>query len=49
VEQLQNVFSVTLAEFIRQLITLVVGIAILAYVTPKLSLIMLATFPIIVF
>lgn len=48
VEQLQNVFSVTLAEFIRQLITLVVGIAILAYVTPKLSLIMLATFPIIV-
>lgn len=48
VEQLQNVFSVTLAEFIRQLITLVVGIAILAYVTPKLSLIMLATFPVIV-
>ena len=48
VEQLQNVFSVTLAEFIRQLLTLVVGIAILAYVTPKLSLIMLATFPVIV-
>lgn len=47
-EQLQNVFSVTLAEFIRQVITLIVGVAILAYVTPKLSLIMLATFPVIV-
>lgn len=48
VEQLQNVFSVTLAEFIRQLITLVVGVAILAWITPKLSLIMLLTFPVIV-
>lgn len=48
VEQLQNVFSVTLAEFLRQLITLVVGVAILAYVTPRLSLIMLLTFPFIV-
>lgn len=48
VEQLQTVFSVTLAEFLRQIITLIVGVAILAYVTPKLSLIMLATFPVIV-
>lgn len=48
VEQLQSAFSVTLAEFIRQIVILVVGIGVLVYLTPKLSLIMLATFPIIV-
>jgi ATP-binding cassette subfamily B protein len=48
VERLYNAFSVTLAEFIRQIIILVVGIVLLAYTTPKLALIMLATFPVIV-
>ncbi len=48
VEQLQSAFSITLAEFLRQIIMLISGIAILAYLTPKLSLIMLATFPVIV-
>ncbi|HRX29687.1 MAG TPA: ABC transporter transmembrane domain-containing protein [Saprospiraceae bacterium] len=48
VEQLQSAFSVTLAEFIRQIIILVFGIAIIIYWTPKLSLIMLLTFPAIV-
>jgi ATP-binding cassette, subfamily B, bacterial len=48
VEQLQSAFSVSLAEFIRQLVVLVLGVAILSWLTPKLSLIMLATFPVIV-
>lgn len=48
VEQLQSAFSISLAEFIRQIVTLVLGVAILSWLTPKLSLIMLATFPLIV-
>ncbi|MEM9548476.1 MAG: ABC transporter transmembrane domain-containing protein [Bacteroidota bacterium] len=48
VEQLQSAFSVTLAEFLRQLVILISGITIIAFWTPKLSLIMLLTFPIIV-
>jgi ABC-type multidrug transport system fused ATPase/permease subunit len=48
VEQLQSAFSVTLAEFIRQLVILISGIIIIAFWTPELSLIMLLTFPIIV-
>lgn len=48
VEKLYNAFSITLAEFIRQVIILVAGIAFLAIRAPKLSLIMLGTFPVIV-
>lgn len=48
VERLYNTFSVTLAEFIRQVIILISGILILALTTWKLALIMLATFPFIV-
>lgn len=48
IEQLQSVFSITLAEFLRQVVILVVGITVLAILTPKLSLTMLATFPVIV-
>lgn len=48
VGQLQNAFSVTLAEFFRQIITLIVGVAIIAWLTPKLSGIMLMTFPVVV-
>jgi ABC-type multidrug transport system fused ATPase/permease subunit len=48
VEQLQSVFSVTLAEFIRQTTILVVGIAVLAYLMPRLFLVMLLTIPVIV-
>jgi ABC-type multidrug transport system fused ATPase/permease subunit len=48
VEKLQTAFSVTLAEFIRQIVTLVAGIAIIAWLTPKLSYIMLLTFPVVV-
>lgn len=48
VEQLQNAFSITLAEFIRQIVILVSGVAIIAWLTPRLSLIMLLTFPVVV-
>ncbi len=48
VEQLQSAFSISLAEFIRQIVTIIAGIFIIAYVAPRLSLVMLATFPIIV-
>jgi ATP-binding cassette, subfamily B, bacterial len=48
VEQLQSVFSITLAEFIRQVVIMVSGITIIIIWTPKLSLIMLLTFPAIV-
>lgn len=48
VEQLQSAFSVTLAEFLRQVVILISGIIIIAFWTPRLSLIMLATFPVIV-
>lgn len=48
VEQLQSTFAITLPEFLRQIVTLVIGISILAYLTPQLSLIMLMTFPVVV-
>ncbi len=48
VEQLQNVFSVTLAEFIRQIVILIAGVIIIAFLTPELSRIMLLTIPIVV-
>jgi ATP-binding cassette, subfamily B, bacterial len=48
VEQLQGAFSITLAEFLRQLVILVSGIGILAWLAPQLSLIMLVSFPVIV-
>ena len=48
VEKLYSTFSITLAEFIRQVIILVVGIIFLAITTPRLSLIMLLTVPFVV-
>ena len=48
VEKLYSTFSITLAEFLRQIIILVVGILFLAITTPKLSLIMLLTIPFVV-
>ena len=46
VTQLQGVISVTLAEFFRQVATLVVGFGIIFYTSPRLTLIMLSTFPV---
>ena len=48
VEKLYNTFSVTLAEFVRQVLVLISGILILTLTTWRLSLVMLATFPLIV-
>jgi len=48
VERLYNAFSFTLAEFIRQIIILVSGVIFLAITTPRLALIMLLTFPVVV-
>lgn len=48
IEQLQSVFSITLAEFIRQLVVLISGVIIIVYWTPGLSMIMLLTFPVVV-
>ncbi len=48
IEQVQAILSHSLAEFIRQIVILVGGIAFLAYTAPRLALIMLMTFPIVV-
>jgi ATP-binding cassette, subfamily B, bacterial len=48
VEKLQSVFSITLAELIRQIVILVCGIIVIIWWTPRLSFIMLMTFPVIV-
>lgn len=48
VTQLEEMLSWTLAEFIRQILTLVGGSVLIAMISPKLSLIMLSTFPLIV-
>lgn len=48
VDQLQQLFSVTLAEFLRQIFILVVGIGFVIYSAPQLALVMLVSFPFIV-
>ncbi|MFN4080704.1 MAG: ABC transporter ATP-binding protein [Saprospiraceae bacterium] len=48
IEKIYNTLYFILAEFIRQIILLAGGIAFLAWQTPKLAGIMLATFPLIV-
>ena len=45
---LQETFTTTLAEFIRQLIIIFGGIAILLYTSPQLTLFMLAVVPVVV-
>jgi ABC-type multidrug transport system fused ATPase/permease subunit len=48
IEQLQSVFSHSLAEFLRQVIILLGSTVIIFFIAPKLSLTMLATFPFVV-
>jgi ATP-binding cassette subfamily B protein len=48
VEKLYNAFSITLAEFMRQVIILISGVIFLGITTPRLALIMLGTFPVVV-
>lgn len=48
VATLQDTFSFTLAELIRQFLTLVIGVVVILYLTPKLTLFMLLTFPVLI-
>ena len=48
VERLYNAFSITIAEFLRQILLLIVGLLFLGIYTPKLALVMLLTFPVAV-
>ncbi|MDF9794747.1 ABC transporter fused permease/ATP-binding protein [Catalinimonas alkaloidigena] len=48
VSLLQNTFSTTLAEFLRQFATLFIGIIVISLMAPKLTAFMLATFPVLV-
>jgi ABC transporter fused permease/ATP-binding protein len=48
VTQLQETLSLTLAEFFRQIATLVVGISVILVTSTKLTLLMMATFPVLV-
>src|SRR5690554_5271826 len=45
INQLQTTLTTTLAEFVRQVITIVVGIAALVWLSPRLALIMVAVIP----
>jgi ATP-binding cassette subfamily B protein len=45
---LQDVFSVTLAELLRQLLILLIGVPLLLFLMPKLTGFMLLTFPLLV-
>ncbi|MVM32506.1 ATP-binding cassette domain-containing protein [Spirosoma sp. HMF4905] len=48
ISQLQDVLTLTVAELFRQVGTLTIGTAIIFYVSWKLTLFMLATFPVII-
>ena len=48
ISQLQDVLTLTVAELFRQIGTLVIGTAIIFYVSWKLTFFMLATFPVII-
>lgn len=48
VAKLQGIFASTILGFIRQVIILILGIVLLLVLTPRLSLIMLLTFPVVV-
>jgi len=45
---LQDTVSITLAELLRQISTLVIGIIILFYTTPKLTIFMISIFPLLI-
>jgi ATP-binding cassette, subfamily B, bacterial len=48
VSAFQNVLSLTLAEFFRQIVTLIVGIGIILFISWKLTVFMLITLPVLV-
>lgn len=48
VTQMQEVISFTLAEFLRQLVTFILGVGFLLILYPRLTLVMLLTFPLLI-
>jgi ATP-binding cassette, subfamily B, bacterial len=48
VTQMQDILSFTLAEFFRQIATLVIGTILIWYTSWKLTIFMLATFPVLI-
>ena len=48
VDQLQDMLSATLPEFVRQMVTIVFGIGFIFYISPQLTLLMLCSFPVLV-
>ncbi|MDC3209541.1 ABC transporter transmembrane domain-containing protein [Chitinophagales bacterium] len=48
VEKLQQAFSITLPEFLRQIIIFAVGVVLLLLYSVKLTLVMLAVFPVVI-
>lgn len=48
VGQLQSLFTTTFAEFLRQILTLILGVGFISYLAPKLTVFMLLTFPVLV-
>lgn len=45
---LQETLTTTIAEFIRQILTIIIGVALLSYLSIKLTLLMLALVPVVV-
>jgi len=48
ITQMQDILSFTLAEFFRQIATLTIGTALIWYTSWKLTIFMLATFPVLI-
>jgi ABC-type multidrug transport system fused ATPase/permease subunit len=48
VEKLQTAFSITLPEFLRQIIVFVLGVGLLLVYSVKLTIVMLAVFPLVI-
>jgi ABC-type multidrug transport system fused ATPase/permease subunit len=49
ISMLHETFTTTLADFIRQMVVIVGGIGLLVYTSPKLTVFMLAIFPLVIF
>ena len=48
VDQLQDMLSMTLPEFIRQIVTIVFGVGFIFFISSQLTLLMISTFPILI-
>ena len=48
IDQLQDMLSMTLPEFIRQIVTIVFGVGFIFFISAKLTLLMLSTFPVLI-